>query len=315
MPDSKYLILAYYSFIAIQDPYLEVQRHKNFFENRDVTGRIYLSHEGINGQMSGIESDVEDYMKWLKSDPRFSEIPFKIHSSSENIFPRMTVKYRKQLVALDYPVDINNRGEHLAPSDWKKQLESEEEFILLDVRNDYEWEVGHFEQATLPQLETFRDFPLYADQLKERVDPKETKVLMYCTGGIRCELYSALLKEKGFEKVYQLEGGILNYGLKEGGTHWKGKVFVFDDRLAIPIQGAPSDSDESSPISHCCHCHLPSDRYYNCANMDCNKLFLACPSCLETYQGCCQYSCQQAPRLRPFQKDKTHKPFRRQHLI
>ena len=107
--------------------------------------------------------------------------------------------------------------------------------LILDVRNDYEWKIGRFEGSELPPLETFREFPAYAKKLKEERDPKTTSVMMYCTGGIRCEFFSALMKKEGFEKVVQLDGGVIHYGLKEGSDHWEGKLFVFDDRLAVPM--------------------------------------------------------------------------------
>lgn len=305
----KYYALAYYCFVPIENPELEVEKHKNYFKDRDVAGRIYISHEGINGQMSGSASDAEAYMSWMREDARFAKMPFKIHQVSEQIFPRMTVKLRKQLVAIDCPANPKEGGELVSPEKWKEMLESGE-CLLLDVRNRYEWQVGHFEGATLPPLETFREFPEYAEKLAEEVDPKKTKVMMYCTGGIRCELYSALLKEKGFDAVYQLEGGVINYGLTVGKEHWRGKLFVFDDRLAIPIDGK-----EAEPIAECTHCKLPCDIYYNCANMDCNNLFIICPSCADHYQGCCSYECKEAPRLRPYTKEGSHKPFRRKHLI
>lgn len=309
MNEKTYYALAYYRFVSLEEPHREVERHKEFFNNRDVSGRIYISEEGINGQMSGARADVESYMAWLKEDPRFSTIVFKIHPVKENIFPRMTVKWRKQLVALDEPADPSQGGEHVSPKRWKAMLESGE-YMLLDVRNRYEWEIGHFEGAALPPLENFREFPDYAERLSQELDPKKTKVMMYCTGGIRCELYSAILKAKGFEEVYQLDGGVINYGQKVGQEHWKGKLFVFDDRLAVAIDG-----QEAEPISICKHCHLPCDVYYNCANMDCNDLFIACPTCIETYQGCCAHSCQLAPRVRPFHREGGNKPFRRKHLI
>ncbi len=303
-----YFALAYYIFNPIENPKREVKNHKRFFKDRDVLGRIYISEEGINGQMSGSQADTQDYIAWLRQD--FPDVKFKIHTLNENIFPRMTVKYRKQLVALDETVDMELGGDHVSPKQWREMLESDESYLLLDVRNQYEWEIGHFEGATLPPLEKFRDFPKYADELKEDVDPKKTKVMMYCTGGIRCELYSAMLKERGFEDVYQLDGGVIQYGLDEGSKHWRGKLFVFDDRLAVPIDGK-----EAEPIAKCIHCHLPCDTYYNCANMDCNNLFISCPSCTESYSGCCQHSCQTAPRLRPFKREGGNRPFRKKHLI
>ena len=158
-------------------------------------------------------------MAWMKADSRFQEISFKMHESSEHAFPKMTVKYRRQLVAIDCEVDFSEKGESVSPEQWKKMIEErDEQTIVLDVRNDYEWKIGHFEGSELPKLETFREFPEYAKQLKQERDPKETVVMMYCTGGIRCEFYSALMKKEGFEKVYQLDGGVINYGLKRAPT-------------------------------------------------------------------------------------------------
>ncbi len=307
--EKHYVALAYYFFTSLKEPHDEVEKHKTFFEGRDCAGRIYISEEGINGQMSGALADAEAYMAWLKSDSRFAAIRFKVHPTQEQVFPRVTVKYRKQLVALGEKVDPQEGGEHVSPARWKEMLESGD-YLLLDVRNQYEWEIGHFEGALLPPLESFREFPHYADQLSQEVDPQTTKVMMYCTGGIRCELYSVLLKKRGFNEVYQLDGGVIEYGLQEGSAHWKGKLFVFDDRLAVSIDGK-----EASPIAHCRHCRLACDTYYNCANMDCNELFICCPSCLEAYKGSCCHDCLSQPRLRPIDARAGNKPFRRKHEI
>lgn len=302
-----YHVLAFYCFTPIDDPHLEVTRHLDFIQNKDIQCRIYLSKEGINGQMSALEEASLAYREWLASDPRFSQVAFKIHHYPEHVFPRVSVKFREQLVAIDEKVDLALTGEHVSPERWNEMLSCrDDKTLLLDVRNDYEWEIGHFEGAELPKLEKFREFPEYARKLKEQVDPKETKVMMYCTGGIRCELYSSLLKKEGFENVYQLDGGVIDYGLKEGSEHWRGKLFVFDDRLAVPIA---EDKDEI--ISRCRHCDALSDVYFNCANMDCNELFLCCPVCAEKLLGCCSEGCKGAPRVRPYQQSGRPKPFRR----
>jgi UPF0176 protein len=306
--EKKYCILAYYFLRTIEDPKREVLTHKKFFENRDVTSRIYISEQGINGQMSAVQQDAYDYIEWMHSRPEFQDIQFKIDDYHEQVFPRKTVKYRKQLVALDEEVDLSNTGEHVTPEKWQEMLTSEEKSILLDVRNDYEWKIGHFEGAELPQCENFREFKSYAKKLKQEVDIQKTPVMMYCTGGIRCELYSAILKKEGFENVYQLDGGVINYGKKLGNQHWLGKLFVFDDRLAVPLS-----EEQGTVIGECHHCGKKNDNYYNCANMDCNRLFLCCPMCAEENFGCCEKDCQEAPRLRPYQKDTVHKPFRKKH--
>jgi UPF0176 protein len=310
--EKKICVLAYYIFTPIEDPNLEVARHKDFFSMRDVTARIYLSEQGINGQMSASPEAARDYMEWLKSDVRFAAVEFKIHYYHEHVFPRCTVKWRKQIVALDVEVNAAEGGEHVSSEKWSEMLKNrDEETLLLDVRNDYEWKLGRFEGAELPELETFRQFPEYAKNLKTQRDPKKTKVMMYCTGGIRCELYSALLKKEGFEQVYQLKGGIINYGLEKGNDGWLGKLFVFDDRLSVPI----SQEGEAPPIALCHHCGIHAEAYYNCANMECNELFLCCPRCAEEWQGCCCKECQTSPRLRPFEKGERPKPFRRCHIL
>jgi UPF0176 protein len=305
---ADFFVLAYYHFTAIANPAQEIAAHKAFIKGRDITCRIYISEQGINGQTSGSRADAEAYMQWMQANPLFKDMPFKIHTYYENVFPRQIVKYRKQLVALDEEVNLAEAGEHVAPDKWNEMLKNPDKGVLLDVRNDYEWQVGRFEGAECPPCATFREFKEYAYNLKNQVDPQTTPVMMYCTGGIRCELYSALLRKEGFEKIYQLDGGIINYGLKQGSDHWLGKLFVFDDRLTVPI------SEEKAPVIGQCHrCKVDNESYYNCANMDCNNLFLCCPTCLEHFDGCCSASCQQAPRLRPYKYQHPHKPFRKRH--
>lgn len=303
--NAPYQVLAYYHFTPIGDPQQEVLHHKQFFQGKDVACRIYISEQGINGQMSADTKTAYAYIDWLKAKPGFENVSFKLDPYHELAFPKVTVKYKKHLVAYDEEIDLSKGGAHLSPEEWKKMLEEENNKILLDVRNDYEWQVGHFEGAELPPCATFRAFKEYADNLSTTVDPKKTPVMMYCTGGIRCELYSAVLKEKGFDKVYQLNGGIINYGHKEGGSHWLGKLFVFDDRLTVPV------GEQKSVIGTCHHCGTSNDNYYNCANMDCNHLFLCCPECLKKHQGCCKPECQNGVRVRPYQEQNAHKPFRK----
>lgn len=300
----EYKVLAYYAVTPIENPQELVSSHKEFFKERDFKGRIYISEQGINGQASARSDHAEEYIHWLKADSRFAHISFKLHSSTEHAFEKMTVKYRKQLVAFDSVVDLSQRAEHVSPAEWKKMLEEAgEDTLLIDVRNDYESKIGHFDGAVLPKLSSFREFPSFAKALKQERDPQKTRVMMYCTGGIRCEFYSAFMKEEGFDQVYQLDGGVIGYGLQEGDQHWKGKLFVFDDRLAVSI------GDNQTPISCCSHCQTPNDTYHNCANMDCNELFLCCPHCLNEHKGCCSKGCESAERIRPYRNDA--KPFRK----
>ncbi len=299
-----YLVLAYYHLSPVENPALFVKEHKAFFKDKDVKGRIYLAKEGINGTLSAPKEAVCQYMQWLWTKPGFSDVEFKIQEFEDHTFGRLCVKTRPELVALGFQVPLDKRGPHLSPRKWREMLEQEENKVVLDIRNDYEWELGHFEGSESAPCKTFREFKSYADELKTRVDSKNTKVLMCCTGGIRCEFFSSLLMQEGFEHVYQLQGGIIKYGAEEKAKHWVGKLFVFDDRLSIPI------SDEEAPvIGKCRHCSEPADRYYNCANMDCNELFLSCPECMQKFYGCCQKSCHTGTRVRPYKLACT--PFRR----
>jgi len=302
-----YNILAFYYFGTIKNPQEEIEKHKKFLSTRDVTARIYISEQGINGQMCAANEDAKEYIEWIHSQEAYADIHFQIDPYHEHAFPRLSIKYRKQLVAIDKEVDLEKKGEHLSPKEWREKLEGEEEKILVDVRNDYEWKVGHFEGAELPPHSSFREFDAYADELKVRKGCK-TPIMMYCTGGIRCEIYSALLKEKGFETIYQLQGGVINYGHKEGSKHWLGKLFVFDDRLTAPIS-----KERTKVIGKCHHCNTSNESYYNCANTNCNTLFLCCPECLKKFSGCCQKTCQESPRCRPYEQQNPHKPFRRWH--
>jgi UPF0176 protein len=303
----EYQILAYYQFVSLDDPQAVADSHRQFFEGKDVKGRVYFSPQGVNGGLSGSSIEMDRYIAWLRQDPRFQSVQFKVHRHHEHAFPRLSLKVREQLVAIDLPVDFSQKGQYLSPQEWKQKLETEQqELVVLDVRNDYESKLGHFKGAHLPPLESFRQFPAYADQLKKDYNPETTQVMMYCTGGIRCELYSSVLKQAGFKTVYQLEGGILAYGEQVGSDHWEGQLFVFDDRLSVPIA-----EDSKSPIAQCIHCHTTIDLYFNCANVDCNELFLACWDCIEKKRGCCCDECQTAPRIRTIERLDRPKPFRK----
>jgi UPF0176 protein len=304
--ENAYLIIAYYHLGNIENPTAEIKNHRTFFAKRDVQARIYISENGINCQMSALAQDARDYMEWMTGREGFADIKYKVDSYPTHAFPKLIIKYRKQLVAFNTKVDLSQRGQHVSPAEWKTMLEKDDNHIVLDIRNGYEWKVGRFATAECPPCETSQEFKDYALELKDKVDKQNTPVMMYCTGGIRCEFFSALLKEEGFEKVYQLDGGVINYGHKEGSKHWEGKLFVFDDRMTVPI------SEEPAPVvGSCHHCQEPNETYYNCANMSCNALFLCCPECLKEFGGCCQEACQHAERVRPYHHQEAHKPFRK----
>ena len=304
--EKPFLVLSYYSLHPLESPQNELALHHAHFAGRDVKARIYIAKQGVNGTLSASIDVAYAYMKWLTSRKEFSGICFKAHESDAHVFDRLQVKIRKELVAYGENVSLEDQGTRLSPKQWRESLEGSEEKAILDIRNDYEWELGHFEGAEKPNCINFKDFKAYAQTLKTKVDPKKTKVMMYCTGGIRCEFFSSILKQDGFEHVGQLDGGIINYGVQEKAKHWKGKLFVFDDRLSIPIA-----DEQNEVIGQCHHCSKPIDRYYNCANVECNTLFLCCPECVEVYKGCCKESCSHAENVRPYAF--VHTPFRRKN--
>ena len=303
-----YFVLSFYDLKPIADPRAEVKRFQRLFSGKDVKGRIYISEEGINAQMSASSEDAQWVRACLAADPRFADVEIKAQRCDEHAFPKMTVKYRKQLVALDCQVDFSLRGKHVSPKKWAAMLEERSaDTLVLDVRNDYEWDVGHFEGAKRPTCKVFREFPATIERMKATYDQKKTKVMMSCTGGIRCELYSCLLKAQGFEHVYQLQGGVIQYGIEMGTAHWKGGLFVFDDRLVVPL----SEKAKSEVIGTCSACGAKTESYYNCAHMDCNALFLSCLRCIEKKKGCCSTKCSQAVRCRRYAVKATPKPFRK----
>ncbi len=305
----NYFVLSFYLIHPIENPKELIKSFKDFFKSHDIQGRIYINEEGINAQMSVFKKDAPLFLEWYFQNKAFRKSDIKTHLYHEHVFPKKTVKYRKQLVALDKHVDYSKRGAYLSPLQWKEMLDKKDDKILiLDVRNDYEWDVGHFKGALRPECKTFREFPFFLEKIKKRYPPEEGRpILMSCTGGIRCEFYSCLCKEAGYLEVYQLQGGIIQYGVEVGSEHWLGELFVFDDRLVIPIVA----EGQSDPIGKCHHCNAKTSTIYNCANMDCNDLFLSCLDCTKKFLGCCSSSCLQTPRRREIAIEAKPKPYRK----
>ena len=296
-------IILYYNFQLIDDPEQFCVDHKKKCLNLDLLGRVYIAKEGINGTLAGKPGNIAKYKEYLRSFLRFEGTEFKEDQCEYIPFRKLIVKVRPEMVTLKAPekVDLSREeGKRLMPDEWRKVLESDEEYVLIDVRNDYEWEIGHFENAVLPDVNNFFDFPQWIDQAG--ID-RDKKILMYCTGGIRCEKFSLLMEKRGYTNVFQLHGGIINYGKKEGGAHFKGKCFVFDDRLAVPI-----DYGNQAPISHCTITGVPCDTYINCADPDCNKLFVCCEEGAIKAEGCCSDACRRSSRKRPLDLNNIFAP-------
>lgn len=304
MGEQQYEVILYYKFREIDDPGSFCIKHKQFCRKLGVKGRIYIGAEGINGTLAGTPEQVEQYKKHLAGIEGFEEIDFKANTCDYIPFAKLKCKTRDEIVSLhEEDLDTAKGGRYLEPHEWKNVLESEKDYILIDVRNNYESKIGHFEGAITPDVEHFYDFPEWLDQFEAN---KDKKVLMYCTGGIRCEKFSVLMREKGWEDVNQLHGGILRYANEEGGEHFKGKCFVFDDRLVVPV-----NDEDMEPIARCEITGKPADTYINCANMECNKLFVCSEEGARIMDGCCSEECRQSNYKRPFDPENAFRPFRK----
>lgn len=300
----NYEVILYYYFTKIADAEAFCKDHKAFLKDLGVKGRVYISDEGINGTLGGTPEQIKAYKNYLRSLKGFENTEFKEDFNETIPFAKLTCKVRQEIVALHMDeLDPKDGGYHMQPNEWRKVMESQEDYVMIDVRNNYESNVGHFEGALKPDVENFYDFPKWLD---EAAIPKNKKVLMYCTGGIRCEKFSVLMKKKGWDDVNQLHGGILNYAKEEGGEHFKGKCFVFDDRLVVPV-----NKDSLEPIARCEITGKPADSYINCANMECNKLFVCSEEGAEIMEGCCSEECKQSEYRRPFDPENAFKPFRK----
>ena len=299
-------VILYYQFSPIEDTNGFCAEHKRQCLNLGLLGRVYIAEEGINGTLAGTSANISKYKDYVRSLPGFETTEFKTDSCDYVPFRKLIVKVRPEIVTLKARERIDasrEKGKHLSPREWRTILESDDDFVLIDARNRYEWAIGHFEGAILPDVENFYDFPEWIDSAN--ID-RGKKVLMYCTGGIRCEKFSLLMEKRGFKNVYQLHGGIVNYGQEEGGAHFKGKCFVFDDRLAVPV-----NKDDHEPIARCLITGLPCDTYRNCANPDCNKLFICSEEGARKMQGCCCEHCTRSPRKRPLNPDSIFAPARK----
>jgi UPF0176 protein len=269
-----------------------------------VLGRIYVAQEGINAQISVPEHFLDLFRKSVDSFLELKDIPFKIAvQESDYSFYKLTIKVRNQIVAdglTPDQYDVTNVGTHLDAEQWNKAIE--DGAIVVDMRNHYESEIGRFENAICPQSETFKDeLPEVKNLLKGKEDQK---VILYCTGGIRCEKTSAYLKHHGFEDVNQLHGGIIDYvrQLEENDSlanKFKGKNFVFDQRLAECIS--------NEVISNCHQCGRKADTHINCKNVNCNLLFIQCSTCQEQHEMCCSPECLEIKNLPQDEQKKLRK--------
>jgi len=285
--DEPRITLSFYKYFNIDDP-ADFRDHLYEAWNRiGVLGRTYVATEGVNAQISLPKEHHTDFKELLNEFGLDGiRLNYAIEDDGKSFF-KLIIKVRPKIVAdglNDREINFEKRGTHLSASEFNA-LTDKDETVVVDMRNHYESEVGHFEGAILPEVETFREsLPIIADMLS---DNKDKPIVMYCTGGIRCEKASAYMRQQGYENVYQLDGGIIEYrrqvekqGLR---NKFHGKNFVFDERLGERI------SEEI--IARCHQCGEPADTHVNCANDACHILFIQCQSCAEKYDACCSTKC------------------------
>ena len=257
MGDQVFSIAAFYKFTKVSLLFeLQTEFYK-FLENLNIKGTVLLAEEGINGTVSGSSESIAKFKNFLFDKDLLSESDFKVSSADFMPFPRLKVKLKKEIVTIGN-CEINpgkKVGEYVDPLDWN-QLITDEDVLVLDTRNTYEVSIGSFEGAIQPETTNFREFPEWAETEGSKL-PKDKKIAMFCTGGIRCEKASSLLKDKGFEKVYHLKGGILNYleKVKPEESLWNGECFVFDDRVALNHKLEPGSYD----LCHGCRMPITED--------------------------------------------------------
>ncbi|SBV90940.1 rhodanese-related sulfurtransferase [uncultured Dysgonomonas sp.] len=307
------LTLSFYTYAHIQDP--QAFRDELFirWNELDVLGRIYVAKEGINAQLSLPAANMEAFKDFLDTYPFMKGIRLNVAVEHDNkSFLKLKIKVRDKIVAdglNDDTFDPTDIGTHLKAKEFNNMMD-DPDAIVIDMRNHYESEIGHFAGAMTPDVDTFRDsLPIIHEQLKDYKDNK--KLLMYCTGGIRCEKASAYFKHQGFKNVYQLEGGIIEYTrqIKAEGLESKftGKNFVFDNRLGERIT--------EDIIAHCHQCGKPCDIHTNCKNDGCHLLFIQCEECAEKMKGCCSDACKDIVSLPDEQQKVIRKGIRNGTMI
>ncbi len=275
-------ILLYYKFTPISDPEAIKLWQKTLCDSLNLRGRILVSRHGLNGTVGGDMEDLKKYIKQTKQFPGFKDIIFKWSDGAREDFPRMSVKNRRELVGFknsddEFDVDMDGvigGGQHLKPREVNEMIEKfGDDVVFFDGRNAHEAKIGKFKDAIVPDTRTSRDF--IAELESDKYDDiKGKKVITYCTGGIRCEVISAMMKKRGFKDVYQIDGGIVKYGEAYGDDGlWEGALRVFDDRMTVEF------SDHAKTIGECVHCQGKTSNFENCANMQCNELVLICEDC------------------------------------
>lgn len=290
--NNQYRVLLYYKYVTIEHPEAFSKHHLKACRELGLKGRILIAKEGINGTVSGTEEQTNAYIDMMKNDNRFSDMVFKIDETNGHAFKKMHVRPRKEIVTLKLEDDLNPNeitGKYLEPKAFFEAMQAEDT-VVIDARNDYEYDIGHFRGAIRPDVEAFRDLPDWIREHKDQLSGK--KILTYCTGGIRCEKFSGWLVREGFEDVNQLHGGIVTYGKdpEVQGELWDGQCYVFDERISVPI-----NQKEHTIVGKDYFTGESCERYVNCANPECDKRFMTTEENEHKYLRSCSDECRTHP--------------------
>ncbi len=276
MKSSTHQVLLYYKYIAIADPEKIRTEQITLCESLNLKGRIVIAHEGINGTIEGREQDTKKYMSFMKKTKLFKGIKYKKSVGTGESFPKLSVKVRAEVVTVKIPVDPSKiSGKYISAEKLHSWFEDKKEFDIVDMRNDYEYISGHFQNFVPSGIHNFYDLP---DVLPQLAHLKNKTVVTVCTGGIRCEKASGLLLMNGFEDVYQLDGGIQTYMEKYPNEHFLGKLYVFDKRLTL---GFNTEDPLHKIVGKCMHCSVSCDSYVNCEYDVCHFHYISCANCID----------------------------------
>lgn len=281
MSDSNFQVLLYYKYVKIDNPVGLMRAQRRLCEDLGLKGRIIIAKEGINGTVEGTMENTTRYMSLVREDPRFSDINFKVSEGSGMAFPKLSIKVRNEIVTSEVPNLNPNRvtGKYLSSEELHSWFLEGKEFYVVDMRNDYEYSSGFFKGSLFSEFKNFKDLHTIIPKLEHL---KEKTLVTVCTGGVRCEKASGFLVANGFRDVYQLKDGIQTYMEKFPNQHFKGKLYVFDNRLTI---GFNTDSPDHEIVGRCNFCQKPSDLYVNCAENTCHKHYICCIECRDPKSG------------------------------
>lgn len=275
-----YEVLLYYKYVTVEDPEQLRESQRQLCRDLDLKGRIIVSNEGINGTVEGLVRNTQKYIDEMHSDARFADVIFKRSKSDGKSFPKLSVKVRPEIVTSRLEVDPTEvTGKYLSAEELHEWFETGKEFFIVDMRNDYEHLSGHFDGSILMPIHNFYDL---SDKVRELDSLKGKTILTVCTGGVRCEKASGFLVKQGFADVYQLKDGIVTYMEKYPNEHFKGKLYVFDNRLTI---GFNTESPNHEVIGRCMKCQSVCDSYVNCMLDTCHLHFICCKKCLDEELG------------------------------